>query len=111
MTRKLRTIFSIFALVAVASLIYAASQNTWTGVISDEHCAAKHNKASAAAEACVEKCVKGGAAYVFVNGTDDKVYKLDPQTEAKGQGGKAVKVTGTLDGDTIHVKSIEMASK
>lgn len=111
MTRRLSTILLVFAFVAVASLIYAADENTWTGVISDAHCAAKHNKASAGAEACVEKCVKGGASYVFVNGTDDKVYKLEPQTEAKGHGGHAVIVTGTLDGDTIHVKSIEMASK
>ncbi len=108
MTRRMISLFVALAFVLSASLFYAAT-SSWTGVISDSHCGAMHNKASQAAAACVEKCVKGGNQYVFVNSTDNKVYKLDPQDPAKGHGGHEVTVTGTVDGDTIHVSSISMA--
>lgn len=40
---------------------------------------------------------------------DDETYQLDDQEKAKGFDGKNVKVTGTLDEEsmTIHVKEIE----
>jgi Protein of unknown function (DUF5818) len=110
MTRRMRSVLLVLALVLSASLLYAADE-TWTGVISDSHCNAMHAKASKAAETCVEKCIKGGNSYVFVNGADSKVFKLDPADKAKGHGGHEVKVTGTVEGDTIHVKSIEAAGK
>jgi hypothetical protein len=104
MNRKLGSLLVVvFLLSAVVSF---AADSSWTGVISDAHCGAMHKKASKAAADCVEKCVKGGAAYVFVNGADGKVYKLDAQDKAKGLGGQEVKVTGTLDGDAIKVTSI-----
>lgn len=109
MTRRKDFLFVVFALVLCASMVYATDSN-WKGVISDSHCAAMHKTASKAASDCVEKCVKGGNAYVFVNSADSKVYKLDAQDKAKGHGGHEVTVTGTLEGDTIHVKSIEMAA-
>ena len=44
-----------------------------------------------------------------LHGEDDKTYQLDDQEKAKGFDGKNVKVTGTLDEEsmTIHVKEIE----
>ncbi|MBZ5554268.1 MAG: hypothetical protein LAO21_16240 [Acidobacteriia bacterium] len=110
MTRRLSSILLVLALVLSASMLYAADAS-WTGTISDSHCGAMHAKASKAAETCVEKCIKGGNSYVFVNGADSKVFKLDPADKAKGLGGHEVKVTGTLDGDTIHVTSIQASGK
>jgi len=81
-----------------------AQNKTFTGTVSDEHCGAKHAKASEAAEACVEKCVSGGAKYVLVS--HGKVYKVDDQDKFKGLGGKSVKVTGSLSGETITVAEV-----
>jgi len=81
-----------------------AQNKSWTGTVSDEHCGAKHAKASADAESCVEKCVSGGAKYVLVS--HGKVFQVDDQDKFKGLGGKAVKVTGTLSDSTITVASV-----
>jgi hypothetical protein len=81
-----------------------AQNKTFTGTVSDEHCGAKHAKASAAAEDCVEKCVSGGAKYVLVS--HGKVYQVDDQDKFKGLGGKSVKVSGSLSGDTITVADV-----
>jgi hypothetical protein len=107
MTRKVSSILLVLAFMLTTSLIFSAD-SSWTGVISDSHCGAMHNKAGKAASDCVEKCVKGGSHYVFVNAADNKVYNLAPEDKAKGHGGHDVTVTGTVDGDTIHVTSITM---
>ena len=94
-------------LLLVGGLVWAAPQS-WTGVVSDSHCGLKHSKASAAAASCVEKCVTGGAKYVFVSG--GKLYQVEPQEKFKGMGGKDVKVTGTMEGDKITAESVEPAA-
>ena len=81
-----------------------AQNKSFTGTVSDEHCGAKHAKASAAAETCVEKCVSGGSKYVLVS--HGKVYQVDDQDKFKGLGGKAVKVTGSLSDSTITVADV-----
>jgi len=90
-------------LFAFVCLSWAESK-TFTGTVSDEHCGAKHAKAGAASETCVEKCVSGGAKYVLVS--HGKVYQVDDQDKFKGLGGKAVKVTGTLSDSTITVADV-----
>ncbi|HVW86436.1 MAG TPA: hypothetical protein VHB50_17240 [Bryobacteraceae bacterium] len=84
----------------------SAFAESWTGTISDEHCAAKHTAATEKDIACVNKCIQGGAAAVFVSG--DKVYKIDNQEAIKGHEGHKVTITGKMEGDTIHVDSVKM---
>ena len=91
------------ALFAFGCLSWAASR-TFVGTVSDEHCGAKHAKASADAESCVEKCVSGGAKYVLVS--KGKVYQVDAQDKFQGLGGKSVKVTGSLSDSTITVAEV-----
>jgi hypothetical protein len=93
----------VLTLFAFGCLSWAQNR-TWTGTVSDEHCGAKHAKASAAAESCVEKCVSGGAKYVLVS--RGKVYQVDDQDKFKGLGGKSVKVTGSLSDNTITVAEV-----
>ena len=91
----------MFALMSVA-----AFAETWSGTISDSNCAAKHADASEKSMACAQKCVKGGAAPVFVTG--DKVLKIaNPDAVAEHVGHK-VSITGKLDGDTITVDKVAM---
>jgi Protein of unknown function (DUF5818) len=78
----------------------------FTGYIIDESCAGK--PAMKGNEACARKCIKGGSPAVLMS--DEKVYKLDDQSKAVEHAGHKVKVTGTLDGDTIKVETIKVDS-
>jgi len=90
-------LLSLFAVFAVA--------DEFTGWISDSKCGAKG--ASAEHKDCATKCVKGGAAPVFV--TDNKVLKVDDASKVEGHIGQKVTVTGLVDGDTIKVDSVKGA--
>lgn len=83
---------------------FAAS---WTGVISDEHCGAKHLALTPEDKACINTCVKGGSPAVFV-AADNKIYKIDNQGAVKNHLGQKVTITGDMKGDTIHVDSVKM---
>lgn len=85
----------------------SAFAESFTGYISDANCGAKHNDGSAKAVACVNKCVKGGAAAVLVVG--DKVYKISDSSKVADQLGHKVTINGTLADDTVTVESVEAA--
>ena len=88
--------------VLFSLVLYAADKGTWTGYISDADCGVKADQAGHAA--CAKKCVKGGAAPVFVVG--DKVYAIsNPKKVAKYIGDK-VQITGTMTGDAIEIEKI-----
>src|SRR5712671_2732315 len=52
----------------------ASSDQTFTGVVSDSMCGAKHMMKDASAAKCTRECVKSGSDYALVVG--DKVYTL-----------------------------------
>lgn len=93
---QLVLVTSVFALAALAA--------EYKGYVSDAKCGAKHAKDHNAK--CVEGCVKGGAAPVFVTG--GKVYKVDDADKVKDHLGHDVTITGELKEDTIHVESVSM---
>lgn len=96
------------AIVFAAAPLASAADKTWTGVISDSKCAAKHAKASDADHECVTKCAAGGAKYVFMSG--GKTYEIANQDFAalKDHGGHKVALTGEMKGDSITVSKIDM---
>jgi len=96
-------------LLIFGCLALAADKSTFTGVVSDNHCGAKHSTAGDAATGCVKGCVKGGASYVLVT-SDGKVYQVDNQDKFKDYAGQSVKVTGTANGESIAVDSVEASS-
>ena len=111
----MKKLFAIVALVALASAGVlsaadaASSPSSWTGWITDSHCGkgganAKHT------QACAEKCAKDGK-ILFFNEADQKLYSVDKSAEALPFVGVKVKVTGTVEGDTIKVTSYEKAEK
>ncbi len=104
MSKKLLMV--LMALFVGGSMALAADKS-YTGVVSDEHCKAKHSAASDEAAACVKKCAAGGAKYVLVSGK--KVYNVDPQDKFADFAGKKVKVTGTAKGDTITASDVAEA--
>jgi hypothetical protein len=95
----------VLAFVLVLSLFAVTSMAAeMTGYISDSKCAAKGAKDAHAD--CAVKCVKGGAAPVFVS--DGKVYKIDDAAKVQDHVGHKVTITGDVKGDTIHVESVKM---
>ena len=110
MVKRLGFIIVARALVAGFSLAADNHEGSWTGWITDTHCGAKGDNAKHGD--CAKKCVEGQSAkYALYNPADKKVYVLDPQDKATGHAGHHVKVTGTVEGDTIKVKSIEMTGE
>jgi ATP/ADP translocase len=106
-----RLILAMVAVLFAAGLSVARQDNakpgSWSGVITNNMCGPKD--ATAAKAECTTKCVKShGAKYALYDEADKKVYILDPQDKAEGHAGHDVTVTGTLDGDTIHVSSLTM---
>lgn len=79
----------------------------FTGYIIDESCSGK--PAMKGNEACARKCIKGGSPAVLL-AEDAKVYKLDDQAKVMEHAGHKVKVTGTLNADTIKVDTIKVDS-
>jgi endonuclease YncB( thermonuclease family) len=95
-------------LVAALPAVAAGKTQTFTGEVSDSMCGAKHMMEGSAAE-CTRACVGKGSKYALVVG--DKVYTLDASdkatlSELDQLAGEQAKVVGTVDGDTIAVKSV-----
>jgi hypothetical protein len=108
----------LFSLVlAMGVMIASATEQTWTGKISDSDCGASHHKGAEhgakpmSDNDCTLACVKNGAKFVFVH--SGKVYKIENQDFASltEHAGHTVQLKGELKGDTITVSSIEMPAK
>jgi hypothetical protein len=103
---------ALIALAAIALLVpafAAADAGSWTGWVTDDHCAAKGAKAEHVS--CAKKCLDNGGKLVFYNSADEKIYNLDNQKLAEEHIGHEVVVKGTAEGDSIKVESIEAAKK
>lgn len=77
---------------------------SFSGIITDSHCGAKHMDAVKSASECTRMCVRNGSKYLLANG--DKRYEVIGDPEQISQlAGESVKVTGTLAADRIKVIS------
>jgi hypothetical protein len=96
-------------LFAGAALVFAAAApKTYTGVITDTMCGKDHAMMNIKPDSkCVAECVKSGSKYALLEGSN--VYELSDQKTPEKFAGQKVKVTGTLEGQTIQVKSISAA--
>ncbi len=109
--KKLAVVLGVLALCLVAMPVMAASQaGSWTGWLTDSHCAAKGANAKHTKD-CAAKCMKDGGKMQFVNDADKKIYDIDKAhwDAAVDHVGHLVKVTGSVDGTSITVEKIEMA--
>ena len=96
---------ALLALVSIYSI--GAKAADFSGYIIDQACASK--PAMKGNEACARKCIKGGSAAVLLT-ADAKVYKLDDQAKVTEHAGHKVKISGTLDGDTLKVETVKIDS-
>lgn len=98
-----QTLFTAFAALALAGIVPAADFKGW---ISDSSCGAGNAGSNQAARECAERCIKGGAAPVFVTEKEQNVYKVANADLAKQHLKGKVQVTGELKGDTLHIAKI-----
>lgn len=107
-------------LVASASLAFAGEQSsaedqaatpaaaparTFSGMITDSRCGAKHRSSDKNPEECARACVRNGATYKLVDG--DKSYNLRGNEDGLARNaGQRVTVVGTLRGSMIEVSSV-----
>lgn len=85
-----------------------ALAETFTGVVTDTMCGAKHTMMKDAPDdQCIRMCVKGSSQYALFDG--ENVLQLSDQSKPKKFAAQKVKVTGTLDRKTktIKIESIE----
>lgn len=93
--------------IAMAGMLLGAAPQTFTGVITDTLCGAKHNMKGHTDAECVKMCVKASGQYALFDGQN--VLKLSDQKTPAKFAAQKVKVTGTLNPktNTIKVVSIE----
>jgi hypothetical protein len=91
---------------ATAQAVPAATEMTFTGLVTDDHCGARHDMGSGKNPAeCANACVHNGGKYALVDG--EKTYTLQGNADELARAsGRRVNLTGSLQGDTIEVRSI-----
>lgn len=96
--------FAILALMS--SLAVSAAAADWKGWISDSTCGAGNAGSGKAERECADRCIKNGAAPVFVTEKDNKVYQVSDAELAKKHIDGKVMITGKLEGDKIVIAKI-----
>jgi hypothetical protein len=91
--------------VAMAGQAPDPTARSWSGVIINSTCTA--DEAFAEAPKCTQEGLPG-AQMVLYDDTTRQIFNLDPASPAMGHLGDSVTVSGTLDGNTIRVKSLEL---
>jgi len=99
----------LISTIALAGLLTAgAAPETFTGVITDTMCGARHGMLKGQPDdECIKACVKGSSVYALFDGKN--VLKLSDQKNSAKLSAKRVKVTGVYNKSTktIKVASIE----
>ena len=83
-----------------------ASSGSWSGTIFYSSCNA--DEAFAESPECTRSAP--GAKLSLYDDTSRVMYSLEPQESVTGHLGDSVTIHGKLDGDTIHVASLELMS-
>src|SRR5437867_13415738 len=79
------------------------TSGSWSGVVINSGCTV--DEAFAEAPKCTDDV--RGAKLVFYDDTTRHIYDLEPQTQAVGHLGDAVRVHGELEANTIHVSYLK----
>ncbi len=58
---------------------------------------------------CTLACIRKGATFGFVDGSSGRFYQLDDQESPAPLAGLRVRIEGSIEGDTILVKTIAAA--
>lgn len=106
MKKLLLICLAFCALFMVVNVTFAADDTTVSGWVADSKCGAKAAREGTAE--CTKKCIAKGAKMVVVTDGDQKVLTVDNPKKLAGHEGHHVAVTGSVNGDSIHVDSVKM---
>ncbi len=106
MRKLLILVLTLCVAFMIVNVAFAADTTTVKGYVSDSKCGVKGANAKAAE--CTKKCIQEGAKMVVVTDKDQKVLTVDNPDVLTGHEGHHVAVTGTVNGDSIHVDSVKM---
>ena len=109
MKRNFSAVALATLIVSMASFATAATDQAWSGTISDKMCGADHRamQSRQSDRDCTLACSRDGTPYVLVSG--GKVYQLSGHdADLKTHAGHAVAISGELKGGTIRVSKVEM---
>jgi len=106
---KAKTKLTAVLMLSLAGAFAAfAQQQSLTGVVTDSMCGAAHMAKAKSPAECTKMCVKDGMKYALA--ADKKLYTLEGHEAALATlAGQKVKVTGTVNGDTLTVTSVTAA--
>jgi hypothetical protein len=92
--------------VGQSDAVESAAQSSFTGMVTDDHCGAKHDRYPGKnASECARMCALNGSKYVLLDG--DNVYTLVGKDLALDKlAGQRATVIGTLQGTVINVSSV-----
>jgi len=110
MTARLRLGAALLTLAATTTL-RAESPVEITGWLSNERCARPRLKAGQigpTGRECAQKQIAKGDAVVFIDEEGRRLLRVANPEAAAGQESHYVRVSGTLDGDTLRVASLEV---
>ncbi|MGB6677763.1 MAG: hypothetical protein WBE44_13800 [Terriglobales bacterium] len=86
------------------------TEQTFSGVITDARCSARHMNREKNASECSRLCVRHGSNYIIVDG--DKKYELIGELRQIPEfAGQRVSLTGVRDGQTIKVSSATLQAE
>jgi hypothetical protein len=93
--------------LTLTAVLTAAPAQTFTGVITDTQCGAKHGMKGHSDADCAKMCVKASGQYALLDG--QRVFKLSDQKTPAKFAAQKVKVVGLYNekSETIKVTSIE----
>jgi hypothetical protein len=109
MTKRIVVLAFAAVFLAAFGVTAGGKEGTWVGWVTDTHCGAPKGEPGTHSAGCVTKCVKDGASYALFTPADKKIYTITNADKVAEHAGRHVKISGTLDGEKITIKSIEPA--
>lgn len=92
--------------LCLCSVFVMASDQTWSGWVSDSKCGVKG--ANEGHAQCAKGCISKGEKPVLVTDTDQKVVPIDNPDAISSHAGEHVQVSGKMtDSGALHVASVK----
>jgi hypothetical protein len=98
-------VFCLVSGLSLAGQTNNPNSGSWSGIVINSNCSPE--EAFAEAAKCTEKDLPGTRLSLY-DDTTRQIFILDPQDQAVGHLGDSVTVSGTVEGNTLHVTSFKM---
>ena len=112
----MKKLFAVLLVMSLALLVTASASDKPTSIngwVSETMCGAKASHMQPGADACVKKCIAGGAKMAFVSDADKSVWAVDNPDALAGHEGHHVTIAAHVDkkAKSVHVESVTMMAE